>query len=172
MRGATVRIARPISTRRACERQGAASESFKTGRRGRRTIAGMADIEMTLGWVIAYVEDPAEAAAFYESTFGLRTQFVVPGEYAQMDTGPTKLGFAGYDLSRRNFEGGVRPSAGEGPPPNMEIALVAEDVDSAYRAAVDAGCEPLAAPVDKPQGQRVGWVRDPFGLLVELATPL
>jgi uncharacterized glyoxalase superfamily protein PhnB len=54
----------------------------------------------------------------------------------------------------------------------VEIALVAEDVDAAYRIAVDAGCEPLAAPVDKPQGQRVGWVRDPFGMLLELATPL
>jgi lactoylglutathione lyase len=37
---------------------------------------------------------------------------------------------------------------------------------------VIAGCEPLAAPADKPQGQRVGYVRDPFGMLVELATPL
>jgi uncharacterized glyoxalase superfamily protein PhnB len=54
----------------------------------------------------------------------------------------------------------------------VEIALVAEDVDAAYRIAVEAGCEPLATPVDKPQGQRVGYVRDPFGMLVELATPL
>jgi catechol 2,3-dioxygenase-like lactoylglutathione lyase family enzyme len=68
----------------------------------------MAEIQMTLGWVIAYVEDPAAAAAFYEDTLGLRTEFAVPGEYAQMDTGTTKL----------------------------------------------------------------GWVRDPFGTLVELATPL
>jgi hypothetical protein len=50
--------------------------------------------------------------------------------------------------------------------------LRAADVDAAYRIAVDAGCEPLAAPADKPQGQRVGYVRDPFGMLVELATPL
>ena len=64
------------------------------------------------------------------------------------------------------------PAGSDGPPPNVEIALVAEDVDAAYQVAVDAGCEPLAAPVDKPQGQRAGWVRDPFGLLVELATPL
>ena len=127
---------------------------------------------MTLGWVIAYVEDPAAAAAFYEGTFGLRTEFVVPGEYAQMDTGSTKLGFASYALSQRNFDGGVRPAANDGPPPNMEIALVAADVDLAFRVAVDASCKPLAAPVDKPQGQRVGYVRDPFGLLVELATPL
>jgi hypothetical protein len=26
--------------------------------------------------------------------------------------------------------------------------------------------------LDKPQGQRVAFVRDPFGTLVELATPL
>ena len=38
----------------------------------------------------------------------------------------------------------------------MEIALVAED--GAYRIAVDAGCEPLAAPTEKPEGQRVGYV--------------
>jgi lactoylglutathione lyase len=131
----------------------------------------MAEIEMRLGWVIAYVDDPAAAAAFYERTFGLRTEFVVPDEYAQMDTGSTKLGFATYALGRANVEGGVRP-AGDGPPPSVEIALVAEDVDAAYRIAVDAGCEPLAAPADKPQGQRVGFVRDPFGMLLELATPL
>jgi lactoylglutathione lyase len=132
----------------------------------------MAEIEMTLGWVIAYVEDPPAAAAFYEQTFGLRTDFVVPDEYAQMDTGTTKLGFASYALSRRNFDGGVRTAGADGQPPNVEIALVADDVDAAYRIALDAGCEGLAAPTDKPQGQRVGYVRDPFGLLVELATPL
>jgi lactoylglutathione lyase len=132
----------------------------------------MAEIEMTLGWVIAYVDDPTAAAEFYERTFGLRKDFVVPGEYAQMDTGATKRGFATYALARGNFDGGVRRAAGDGPPPNVEIALVAEDVDTAYRVAVDAGCEALAAPADKPQGQRVGYVRDPFGMLVELATPL
>src|SRR5918998_239564 len=67
----------------------------------------MAEIEMTLGWVIAYVDDPGAAAAFYERTFGLRTDFVVPDEYAQMDTGSTKLGFASYALARANFDGGV-----------------------------------------------------------------
>ena len=131
----------------------------------------MAEIEMTLGWVIAYVDDPAAAAEFYERTFGLRKDFVVP-DYAQMDTGPTKLGFAAYALAHSNFDGGVQTAGSDGPPPNVEIALVNEDVDAAYRVAVDAGCEPLAAPADKPQGQRVGYVRDPFGMLVELATPL
>jgi len=38
--------------------------------------------------------------------------------------------------------------------------------------ALAAGCSPLSEPEDKPQGQRVAYVRDPFGTLVELATPL
>ena len=54
----------------------------------------------------------------------------------------------------------------------MEIALVADDVDGAYERALQAGCTSLATPTDKPQGQRVAYVRDPFGTLVELATPL
>jgi uncharacterized glyoxalase superfamily protein PhnB len=130
----------------------------------------MAEIQMTLGWVIVYVDDPAEAARFYERTFGMRVDFIAGDEYAQLDTGSTKLGFASYTLSRSNFEGGVQKA--EDRPFNVELALVHTDVDAAFRIAVEAGCTPLADPVDKPQGQRVGYVRDPFGTLVELATPL
>jgi uncharacterized glyoxalase superfamily protein PhnB len=66
----------------------------------------------------------------------------------------------------------VRRAGTEGPPPNVEVVLVHEDVDAAYRIALDAGCAPLAAPEDKPHGQRVAFVRDPFGTLLELATPM
>jgi lactoylglutathione lyase len=129
-------------------------------------------IEMSLGWVIVYVDDPAAASAFYERAFGLRGDFVAGDEFAQLDTGPTKLAFASYKLGEKNFDGGVRRAATEGQPPNVEIALVAEDVEGAYARALEAGCTSLAAPEDKPQGQRVAYVRDPFGTLVELATPL
>lgn len=133
----------------------------------------MADMQLRLGWVIAYVDEPALAASFYERAFGLRIEFSVPdGTYAQMDTGATKLAFAAYALGEHNFAGGVRRAPLEGQPPNVEITLVADDVDSAFERALAAGCAPLAAPQDKPQGQRVGYLRDPFGTLVELATPL
>jgi lactoylglutathione lyase len=128
-------------------------------------------MHMTLGWTIVYVDDPAAAAAFYADTFGMTTEFVAGNEYAQMDTGTTKLGFASYELGRGNFPGGVRRGDGD-PPPNVELALVHEDVDGAYRIALDAGCTSLSEPTDKPQGQRVAYVRDPFGTLLELATPL
>ena len=128
---------------------------------------------MLLGWVIVYVDDPPAARDFYMEAFGLHGGFAVPsGTYAELDTGPTTLAFAAYALGESNFPGGVRRAMADGQPPNMEIALVAEDVEGAYERALAAGCSSLAAPADKPQGQRVAYVRDPFGTLVELATPL
>jgi lactoylglutathione lyase len=127
--------------------------------------------EFTLGWVIVYVDEPSKAAAFYSDTFGFATKADF-GEYAEVDTGSTTLAFAAYTLSEQNFPGGVgRAQAGE-QPGNVEIALVTTEVDEAFDLARAAGCKALADPADKPQGQRVAYVRDPFGTLVELATPL
>jgi predicted enzyme related to lactoylglutathione lyase len=127
---------------------------------------------LTLGWTIVYVEDPVAASAFYAATFGLSQEFADPGgSYAQMDTGQTKLAFASYALGEDNFPGGVaRPDADR--PSNVEIALVTADVDGAVRVALEAGCTRLAEPVDKPHGQRVAFIRDPFGTLVEIGTPM
>ena len=66
----------------------------------------------------------------------------------------------------------MRRATLDGQPAHVEITLVADDVDGAYAHALEAGCAALAAPEDKPHGQRVGYVRDPFGTLVELATPM
>lgn len=133
----------------------------------------MADVELRLGWVIVYVDAPTAASAFYERTFGLLGEFAAPdGSYAQLDTGATKLAFASYDLGEKNFDGGVRRAALDRQPANVEITLVADDVDAAHARALENGCTSLAPPQDKPHGQRVAYVRDPFGTLVELATPL
>jgi lactoylglutathione lyase len=133
----------------------------------------MAETELKLGWVIAYVEDPRAASAFYEQTFGLRAEFAAPdGSYAQLDTGSTRLAFASYALGERNFDGGVRRTSLDEAPANVEITLVADDVDAAFARALSAGCTELSVPEDKPHGQRVAFVRDPFGTLVELGTPM
>ena len=103
----------------------------------------------------------------------MRTDFVVPGEYAQLDTGSTKLAFAAYALGEQNFAGRVCRAASEGQPPNMEVAPLHADVDGRVRTrARGLPRVARAAPRGKPQGQRVADVRDPFGTLVELATPL
>ena len=39
-------------------------------------------------------------------------------------------------------------------------------VDAAFARALEAGCAGLAEPHDEPHGQRIAYVRDPFGTLV------
>jgi lactoylglutathione lyase len=126
-----------------------------------------------LGWVIVYVPDVEEAVAFYERAFGLARRFVVEsGEYGELDTGSTALAFASEALGGANFAGGCqRPEPGAAPF-NVEIVLVFDDVDAAYEHALASGCTSLAPPAHKPQGQDVAYVRDPFGTLVEIASPL
>lgn len=126
-----------------------------------------------LGWVIVYVPDVTASLAFYGATFGLATRFVTPdGSYGELDTGQTTLSFASEELGDGNLPEGFARPATTGPPGNVELALVFDDVDAAFAHAVAEGCEALAPPADKPQGQRVAYVRDPFGTLLELASPL
>jgi catechol 2,3-dioxygenase-like lactoylglutathione lyase family enzyme len=60
-------------------------------------------------------------------------------------------------------------------PPNRvwgRVILWVDDVDAAYRRAVDAGMEPEAAPVDAPWGERYFHLRDPSGHELSFAQPL
>ncbi|MBA3261600.1 MAG: VOC family protein [Thermoleophilaceae bacterium] len=124
-----------------------------------------------LGWVIAYVPDVPAAIEFYESAFGLARNFVAEdASFGELNTGPTKLAFATEQLGESNFDAGFqRPSADR--PFNIEIALVFEDVEAAFKRALEHGASALAEPKRKPWGQVVAYVRDPFGTLVELASP-
>jgi lactoylglutathione lyase len=126
-----------------------------------------------LGWVIVYVADPGEAVAFYERAFGLSRRFIADGNsYAELDTGATTLAFAAYDLAEGNLPNGCQHPDPDGPPFNIELALVFDDVEAAYARALEGGADALAEPARKPQGQTVGYVRDPFGNLIEIASPL
>lgn len=129
-----------------------------------------------LGWVIVYVDDVAAAVEHYERAFGLERAFIDPsGTFGQMDTGSTALAFAERSLAASNLPDGFQsPDPGE-PPFNVELALVFDDVPAAFARAVAEGCTPLAEPELKPHGphgQTVAYVRDPFGTLVEVASPI
>ena len=126
-----------------------------------------------LGWVIVYVDDVAAAVDLYERAFGLERAFIDPtGTFGQMATGETALAFAARELAAGNLPHGYRPPDPEEPPFNVELALVYDDVDVAFARALEEGCIPLAPPGRKPHGQTVAYVRDPFGTLVEIASPV
>lgn len=133
----------------------------------------MADEAARLGWVIVYVPDVESAIAFYERAFGLSRVFLAEsGQYGELATGQTKLAFASAQLAQANFSGGVAQPDSAAAPFNVELALVFDDVQAAFERAVGAGCISLADPTVKPHGQVVSFVRDPFGTLVEIASPI
>lgn len=127
---------------------------------------------MRLGYVILHVPDVAAAVAFYERAFGLARRFIHDsGQYAEMETGSTALAFASHALAEAN---GLPPGpAGRDLLPfGTEIALVTDDVQAAFRRALEAGASAAVEPAARPWGQVVGYVRDLNGILVELCTPV
>ena len=124
-----------------------------------------------LGWVIAYVPDVAAAIEFYEKAFGLERAFIAEdGSFGELNTGETKLAFASEQMGDSHFDGGFRrPDADR--PFNVEVALVFDDPEAAFARAVENGASALAEPKTQPWGQVVAYVRDPFGTLVEIASP-
>jgi lactoylglutathione lyase len=126
-----------------------------------------------LGWVIVYVSSVEQALAFYERAFGLARKFIdETGNFGELDTGATTLAFLSEQIAGSSLEGGFQRGTPDAPPCNIELCLVFDDVAAAYEHAVSAGCAPLKAPALKPWGQTVAYVRDPFGTLVEVASPV
>lgn len=128
---------------------------------------------MRIGYTIVYVPDVAVSLAFFESAFGLSRKFLhESGTYGELDTGETTLSFAAHELGDMNFPGGHVPAHSSPQPLGFEIALVTDDVQLAHSKAVAAGAKEMAAPITKPWGQVVSYVRCPDGILVELCTPI
>lgn len=127
---------------------------------------------MKLGYTIIYVADVPATVAFYEAAFGLTLKFIHDSNlYAEMLTGETTLAFAGNEAAEMSGFA-VRPNTAKDLPAAWEICLVTDDVAAAYAHAITSGCTPLVAPVDKPWGQTVSYVRDLNGCLVEIASPV
>lgn len=126
---------------------------------------------MRFGYTIIYVPDVRAAIDFYVRAFGLEAGYIDEegGQYGELATGETKLGFVGHQQAMTLIERGYQPIARDDRPPGFEIAFVTDDVDAAYVRAVEAGAEAIAAPADKPWGQRIAYVRDLNGALVEIA---
>lgn len=127
---------------------------------------------MRLGYIIIHVPDVWAAIGFYENAFGLMRRFIAEsGEYGELDTGTTALGFASEALIATH---GVTPTPNrtDRNPAGAEIAFITDNVDAAYAKALAAGAAASMAPAGKPWGQTVAYVRDLNGFLVELCTPM
>lgn len=128
---------------------------------------------MKLGYTIIYVPNVESSLRFFNQAFGLQQKLLhESGDYDELDTGETTLSFASHALGKLNFTDGHVHASQSKQPLGMEIALVADDVHAAHRAAIAHGAAELSAPEQKPWGQVVSYVRAPDGTLVELCPPV
>lgn len=130
---------------------------------------------MNFAYTLVYVADVAASLAFFERAFGLKTRFLhESGAYGEVDTGAsgTTLAFVDHATARDSVQHDYVPADASPQPLGMEIGFTVVDVPAAYDRAVAAGARPLAAPVTKPWGQTVAYVRCPDGTLVELCTAM
>ena len=128
---------------------------------------------MKFGYSIVYVSSVRDTIEFYERAFGFQRLFISEGgEYGELDTGGTKLAFAANAFVKTIMPQPFEEASLDKPAPPLEIGFVTDQVDAAFAQAIAAGATPVKEPADKPWGQRVGYVRDINGFLIELCTPM
>jgi uncharacterized glyoxalase superfamily protein PhnB len=125
---------------------------------------------ITYSYTILYVDNVEETIDFYIKAFGFTQKLITPEkDYAELETGGTTLAFAAYSVAEYN---GITIAKSDKSitPPAFEITFVTDDIDTAFKQAIEAGAIVVKEPASKPWGQIVGYVRDINGFLVELCT--
>jgi lactoylglutathione lyase len=120
-------------------------------------------------YLILIVEDLDRALGFYVDVLGLRLGHR-SGEYAQLDTGATRLALYTRSAMAKTLGISLDPPASNAP--GFEVGFKVIDVDEAFNELIARGAQPVMPPTDRFWGQRTAYVRDPDGHLVELAQSL
>ena len=126
---------------------------------------------MKFGYTIIYSNDVEKSIEFFENAFGFKRRFIHESGYGELDTVDTTLAFASHDLGSSNLPNGYIKTDSD-KPLGIEIALVTESVEEAFKKAIEAGAKEIMKPLSKPWGQIVAYVRCPDGTLVEICSPV
>ena len=125
------------------------------------------------------VRDAAAAVAFYQAAFGATVLYRSPspsgvGEHIHLKVWESLVQVSTEEPRQRGerAEGALlaSPETLQGSTCVFQIGV--DDVDAAYKRAIDHGAAPALPPMDMFWGDRYGWVRDPFGHVWALAQVL
>ena len=116
-------------------------------------------LAVTLG-----ASDIARQRRFYEA-WGWNAVPYSNEEYVAFSlAGATVAFFVAEKLAEEAAPGAVSPPAGGWSGVTLAVSVAGkEDVDTTWRAAVDAGATAVGEPVDRPWGGRSAYVADPEG---------
>jgi PhnB protein len=116
------------------------------------------------------VKNGAEAIEFYKRALGAKELMRIPGPdgkhlmHAEIEVGNSRV-----MLADESPEMGCRAPASVGSV-SSSLYVYVEDVDKAFRRAVEAGAKALMPPTDMFWGDRFGQIEDPSGHRWGLAT--
>jgi len=95
---------------------------------------------MKFGYTIIYSNDVEKSIEFFENAFGFKRRFIHESGYGELDTGDTTLAFVSHDLGSSNLPNGYIKTDSD-KPLGIEIALVTESVEEAFKKAIEAGAK-------------------------------
>lgn len=128
---------------------------------------------MKYGYTIIYVENVKETIDFYSKAFGFKQKLLTPeNDYGELISGETTIAFASIKLGNSNFKKGFLNTKTTEKPFGVEIAFITENIESDFKKAIEMGATEFESLIEKPWGQKVGYLRDNNGFLIEICTPI
>ena len=128
---------------------------------------------MKFGYTILYVESVINTIEFYEKAFGFSRKFITPEkDYGELISGETTISFASLELGKSNFKKGFEKSSKLNKPFGIELAFISENIEIDFKNAIKFGAIEFEPLTEKPWGQKVGYLRDKNGFLIEVCTPI
>ena len=115
------------------------------------------------------VEDASTAIDFYQRALGAKERVRMPGPGGSIMHAEIEIGDSLFMISDPFPQTNTTPPKELGGT-SVSLMLYVEDVDAAYKQAVDAGATSLMEPDDMFWGDRFGSVQDPFGHSWTIAT--
>lgn len=128
---------------------------------------------MRFAYTILYVDNVLQTIAFYEKAFGFSRKFITPeNDYGELNSGETTIAFAVNELASANLKNGFEPVSTAKKPFGVELAFTTDNIESDFQKAIIAGATAYEPVTEKPWGQKVGYLRDNNGFLIEICTPI
>jgi len=130
-------------------------------------------MDIQYAYTILYVKDVPKTMEFYKKAFGFEEKMITPeNDYGELKSGSTTLAFASITLGKSNFKKGFIESDLDKKPFGFELAFTTLNVEETIKSAITNGAILLEEPVTKPWGQKVGYLRDLNGFIIEICTPI
>lgn len=128
---------------------------------------------MKFAYTIIYVENVEETLMFYENAFGFQRKFITPEkDYGELISGETTISFADVTLGNDNLKKGFQSISKSEKTFGVELAFTTENIEKDFEKALNEGATEYEPISQKPWGQKVGYVLDNNGFLIEICTPI